>query len=79
MAKTIASYSTPGGGTVTLHAGGLLAGIAGNGRFYRCTGCGPGLFKVTNWSNEAQADLVDYDATERDAAQHARTCHRNPK
>jgi hypothetical protein len=78
VAKEIASYTTPGGGTVTLHHGGLLASLAGNGAWYQCTAC-PGRTNVTNWSNSAQADLVDYDATERAAETHAANCRRNPR
>lgn len=78
MAKEIARYSTPGGGTVTLHHGGLLASLAGNGAWYQCTAC-PDRINVTNWSNSAQADLVDYDATERAAEEHAAACRRIPR
>jgi len=79
VAKEVARYTTPGGGTVSLHRGGMLAAIAGSGAWYQCSGCGPGRFKVTSWSNSAQADLVDYDATRRDAEQHASSCRRVPK
>jgi hypothetical protein len=34
---------------------------------------------VTNWSNSAQADLVDYDGTEQAAEIHAANCRRNPR
>lgn len=79
MAKAIARYSTPGGGTVTLHQGGMLAALAGSGAWYECTGCGPGRHKVTTWSNSAQADLVDYDGTEQAAERHGDTCRRIPQ
>jgi hypothetical protein len=79
MAKEIARYTSPGGGTVTLHHGGMFAAIAGSGAWYECTGCGPGRHKVTNWSNSAQADLVDYDGTEQAAEIHAANCRRNPR
>lgn len=79
MAKTTARYSTPGGGTVTLHQGGMFAALAGSGAWYECTGCGPGRHKVTRWSNETQSDLIDYDGTEQAAERHGNTCHRIPK
>lgn len=79
MAKETARYSTPGGGTVTLHQGGMLAALAGSGAWYECTGCGNGRFTVTNWSNETQSDLVDYDGTEQAAGRHADACRRVPK
>lgn len=79
MAKTTARYSTPGGGTVTLHRGGMLASLAGSGAWYECTGCGSGRIKVTRWSNETQSDLVDYDATEQAAERHGDSCRRIPK
>lgn len=79
MAREIARYKTPGGGAVTYHHGGLLASLAGNGAWYECTGCGPGRTTVSQWSNEAQADLVDHAATERAAGTHARNCHQVPR
>lgn len=79
MAKVSNRYTTPGGGTVTLHEGGLLAAIAGSGRWYECTGCGAGRVKVTKWSNEAQVELIDYDGTEQAAERHANMCRRVPK
>jgi hypothetical protein len=79
VAKVTARYGTPGGGTVTLHQGGMLAALAGGGAWYECTGCGPDRFKVTTWSSEAQADLVDYDGTEEAAEQHGNTCRRIPQ
>lgn len=77
MAKITARYTTPGGGTVTLHKAGLLSMLAGRGTWYQCTGC-RSRNNVTRWSNQAQADLVDDDATERAAADHAATCRRHP-
>ncbi|WP_255951571.1 hypothetical protein [Streptomyces odontomachi] len=77
MAKITARYTTPGGGTVTLHTGGLLSALAGRGAWYECTGC-QARNNITRWSNRAQADLVDYDATERAASDHANVCRRHP-
>jgi hypothetical protein len=75
VAKEVARWPTPGGGTVTLHRGGLLAVLTGDGAWYECTAC-PDRMTVRQWSSKAQADLTDYDGTERAAQQHAATCHR---
>lgn len=78
MAKVTAHYNTLGGGTVTLHRGGVFAALNGNGTWFECTGC-RAKEKVTRWDSEVSDYLVDYDATETAAAQHAFTCLRKPK
>lgn len=78
MAKVTARWNSIGGGTVTLHRGGLLAAFNGNGTWFECSGCRV-KEKVTSWNSELEDYFVDYDATETAAAQHAFTCLRKPK
>lgn len=78
MARVTARFNTPAGETVTLHLGGLLSALGGRGSWYECTGCQT-WDNVTNWSNKAQADIVDYEATELAAAKHSLTCISKPK